>query len=55
LEPLESNGITMYIDPRLKEYLSEMGDIHIDYLSDNNYDGFHIRLNVGDCSDRCCS
>lgn len=43
----------MYIDPKLREYLCQMGQIHIDYLSENHYDGFHIRLDVGNQADGC--
>jgi Fe-S cluster assembly iron-binding protein IscA len=56
LEALESNGITAYIDPRLKEQLDQMGDIYVDYQDHGiGARGFSIRVGQdGDCSAKGC-
>lgn len=32
LDKLESNGVTAYIDPGLKDFLEQYGGINIDYV-----------------------
>ncbi len=49
LEKIESNGIGAYIDPNLKTFLGNYGEIKIDYINqDFGPRGFIIR--VGDTS-----
>jgi Fe-S cluster assembly iron-binding protein IscA len=53
LEKLSSNGIAAYIDPKLLEYLNQIGDINIDFLTNEYGSGYTVRvgeLNCGDCS-----
>jgi Fe-S cluster assembly iron-binding protein IscA len=51
LEELQSNGISAFIDPKLNEYLSQIGDIAIDYISNEQGSGYTIK--VGDPQSRC--
>lgn len=44
----------MFIDSSLKTYLASMGEIKIDYLNEENYNGFNIRLDRKDSSGNCC-
>jgi len=53
LVSLESNGITLYIEPKLKDYLESLGKVHIDYLSDSQFEGFHVYIDMGAGSRGC--
>ncbi len=55
LEKLESNGVTAYIDPRLKEFLANIGDIRVDYIDDEAHSGYTIKIGEGGCGDCKCS
>ena len=50
LEQLESNGITAYIDPRLKEHLVKVGNINVDYITSEMGSGYKIKVGEEDCS-----
>ena len=56
LEKLEDNGITAYIDPNLKEALSQFGHINIDFVRrPDGSGGYMIRAGEpGDCSQSGC-
>lgn len=57
LEKLESNGITAYIDPALKEFASGRGTINIDYVSyPGGRGGYMVTLGdqQGCSSGNCC-
>jgi Fe-S cluster assembly iron-binding protein IscA len=48
LEKMESNGISAYIDPNLKNRLAEYGEITVDYVSRGiSGGGFMIQLTNG--------
>ncbi len=53
LEELEANGVTAYIDPNLKAFLNQFGEVNVDYV-DNGLGsrGFTVRVGAGasDCS-----
>jgi len=53
LEALTSNNITAYIDPKLKDYLSQMGSIKIDYVTNQMGSGYTISVGTSDCSTGC--
>ncbi|MEW6051566.1 MAG: hypothetical protein AB1644_10980 [Candidatus Zixiibacteriota bacterium] len=60
LERLESNGITAYIDPGLREFLEGYGGVNIDYVTRDFGTGGYIVTTGnragGGCSDDCsCS
>lgn len=55
LELLESNGIQAYIDPKLKEYISQIGDIKIDFITNEQGSGYTIKVGEVDCSKGGCS
>ena len=42
LEKLESNGIVAWIDPRVNEYITQLGDINIDYVTREFGSGYVI-------------
>jgi len=54
LETLSSNNITAYIDPKLNEYLAQMGDIVIDYVTNEMGSGYSIKVGETDCSQGGC-
>lgn len=56
LEKLESNGVEAWIDPRLKEAISQLGEISIDYIErDWGPSGYSISVGTcGDCSSGGC-
>lgn len=44
MDKIEANGIEAYIDPRLNEYLSNLGGVNIDFVSrDGGESGYMIR------------
>jgi len=53
LEKLESNGIEVYIEPKLKSFLGQYGTIKIDFINHPSGSGFTIR--AGDPSGDCGS
>jgi Fe-S cluster assembly iron-binding protein IscA len=54
LVELTSNGITTYIDPKLNEYLSRLGDISIDYITNEMGSGYSIVVGDGACGSGNC-
>ena len=55
LDELESNGISAYIDPKLNEYLTKIGDINVDYISSpEGRNGYMIKIGEGNCGDCSC-
>lgn len=53
LEKIESNGITAYIDPKLREAMKQVGQINIDFVTrPDGSGGYMIKAGQpGDCSD----
>ena len=48
LEKLESNGITAYIDPKLLEYLKNVGNINVDFISTpDGRNGYAVQVGEG--------
>ena len=55
LEKLESNGITAYIDPKLLEYLQNVGDINVDFISTpDGRSGYAVQVGEKNCGDCQC-
>ena len=55
LDKIESNNITAYIDPKLKEYIEQLGTVTIDYISNAMGGGYRIMIgDGGDCSSGGC-
>ncbi|MCX6826465.1 MAG: hypothetical protein NTV06_04235 [candidate division Zixibacteria bacterium] len=55
MEKLESNGITAYIDHSLNEHLAQMGDIKMDYISDESgSSGYRITIGDPKCGSGDC-
>ncbi|MEW5925466.1 MAG: hypothetical protein AB1746_15905 [Candidatus Zixiibacteriota bacterium] len=54
LEELSSNNIIAYIDPKLNEYISQIGDINIDYITNEMGSGYAIKIGEADCSQGGC-
>jgi len=54
LKKLNSNGVTAYIDPKLAEYISQLGDINIDFITNERGSGYTIRVGDIDCSHKGC-
>lgn len=55
LEKLSSNGISAYIDPKLLEYLNKIGDINIDFLTNEYGSGYTVRVGELRCGQGDCS
>lgn len=55
LEQLSSNGISAYIDPKLREYLDKIGDINIDFLVNEYGSGYSVRVGELQCGQGDCS
>jgi Fe-S cluster assembly iron-binding protein IscA len=56
LEKLESNGITAYIDPGLKDFLTQYGGISIDYVKRQFGGGYVVsagQSSEGGCGSGC--
>jgi len=52
LDKFNSNGIEVYVDPRLKEHLTKFGEINVDYVMDQNgQSGYTIKIGSDDCGD----
>lgn len=56
LEKMESNGITAYIDPKLRQAMEQLGQINIDFVSrPDGTGGYMIKAGQpGDCSESGC-
>ena len=58
LEKLESNGVTAWIDPRVNEYIAQLGGINVDFIDDGTRRGYVLTAgkapeggnNCGGCS-----
>lgn len=50
LEMLESNGVTAWIEPKLKEAVGQLGDISIDYV-EREFGPSGYAISVGSCGD----
>lgn len=57
LEKMISNGINVFIDPRLKDHLIKFGGVLIDFTtSPTGQSGYSIKIgNTDDCSSGGCS
>jgi len=55
LDKLENNGIVAYIDPKLKEYLVNIGEIRVDFIDQPGNNGYTIKVGESDCGDCKCS
>ena len=56
LQEFESGGVNAYIDPKLYEQLEKIGDINIDFITNQTgQSGFRITVGNGDCSASGCS
>ncbi|MBI5266789.1 MAG: hypothetical protein HY851_06105 [candidate division Zixibacteria bacterium] len=40
LDKLESNGVTAWIDPKVNQYVGQLGDINIDFIDDGTRRGY---------------
>jgi hypothetical protein len=50
LEKLDSNGIIVYVDPRLKEHLVKFGEVKVDYITDQGgKSGYTISIGDSSC------
>jgi hypothetical protein len=54
LERLEHNGIATYIEPRLKEFLTQFEAISIDHVTIGGQTGFVVKAGSG-CDSGSCS
>ena len=55
LAKLESNGIEAYMDPKLDEYLSKMGDIKVDFIvNPGGQSGYSIQIGESPCASGAC-
>jgi len=54
LEAISSNDITAYIDPKLKEYLTQVGIINIDFITNEMGSGYSIKVGDGGCGQGGC-
>lgn len=55
LEELKSNGITAYIDPKLYEYLNQIGDIRIDFITNEMGSGYTVSVGQMNCGQGGCN
>lgn len=55
MEKLESNGITAWIDKRLKDFLVKLGKVTVDYRRDEVGGGYILTAGDGDCAGGCDS
>lgn len=53
MEKLESNGITAWIDKKLKDFMVKLGRITIDYRRDTHGGGYILTAGDSDCSGGC--
>jgi len=55
LERLESNGVILYMDPRLKDHLARFGQIKIDHVNNpGGQSGYTIQIGDGMCGSGGC-
>jgi len=54
LNEITSNGIKAYIDPKLAEYLTKIGDIKVDYVTNERGSGYTIRVGDAACGLGSC-
>ncbi len=55
LEKYESAGIEAYMDPRVYAELGKLGDINVDFVTNQfGQSGFKIAVGNGDCADSGC-
>ena len=52
LEELNSNGVSAFIDPGLKEYLGQYGEINVDYV-ERNFGGGGYVVSIGKPGESC--
>jgi len=55
LEELASNNVIAFIDPKLNEYLTKVGDINIDYVTNQTGSGYMITVGETKCNQGGCS
>ncbi|MBD3403915.1 hypothetical protein GF420_13565 [candidate division GN15 bacterium] len=56
LEKLENNGVATYIEPGLKEFLSQFEGVLIDHVTMGGRSGFIVKVGgAGECGDSGCS
>lgn len=53
LEKLESNGVVAWIDPGLKEFLADYGEISIDYVERGFSKGYVVRAGAKSENNNC--
>lgn len=57
LDKLESNGVIAWIDPKVNQYVDELGDINIDFVDDGARRGYVITAGKStdgkDCGGGC--
>lgn len=56
LEAISSNGITIYVDPKLLEMLQQLGKINIDFVTGPHGQGYSVQVgDAGQCGGGCDS
>lgn len=55
LVELNSNQINAYIEPKLKEYLDQIGEIKVDYITNEHGEGYKISVGDSDCGAGGCA
>jgi len=55
LVELKSNRISAYIDPKLSEYLTQLGEIKVDYITNEQGSGYTVKVGNTDCSSGGCA
>ena len=56
LSKLQSNGINVYIDPRLAEHLNKFGEINVDFVTNpTGQSGYMIKIGNAECGEGGCS
>lgn len=55
MEKLESNGITAWVERKLKSLIDQIGKVTIDHRSEPGGGGYLITTGDGDCSGGCDS
>lgn len=55
LEKMSSNGVEVFLDPRLKEHMEKFGEIKVDFITDpNGQSGYTIKIGSEDCGSGGC-
>ena len=52
---LTANGVTTYIEPKLNEYLAQLGDINIDFITNEMASGYSITIGDSACGPSNCA